>query len=192
MSAQRTSMLDKLRTKIQIGPECWQWTGALSSCGYGRIGNQYAHRIMYSALEGEIPAGMEIDHLCRNRGCVKPSHLEAVAHSTNVRRGIAPALAAARGLATTHCPQGHPLSGDNIYWNKKKGWRSCRICGKTSSRERQRLARLVDYLASSLRERALEACRMSCVNNAHSRGCIEASKSLALCHGDGSVEIQEG
>lgn len=73
---------------ILISSGCWLWSGAMSPEGYGRLGGrQYAHRAVYEHLVGEIPLGLQIDHLCRNRRCVRPSHLDVVASRENTLRG---------------------------------------------------------------------------------------------------------
>lgn len=84
---------DRFMGKVEASPLCWEWRGRRTSDGYGlfRIGrsDRYAHRFAWSALVGPIPAGLELDHLCRNRGCVNPAHLQPVAHAENVRRSLA-------------------------------------------------------------------------------------------------------
>ncbi len=83
------------------GPlECWEWTGAHAPQGYGQIRaygkTQNAHRIAWEIVRGEIPDGLQIDHLCRNRGCVNPAHLEPVTQRENILRGESPAANWAR------------------------------------------------------------------------------------------------
>lgn len=109
---------------------CWLWIGAIKNNGYGNFayGNKFllAHRFAYMALVGDIPNGYEIDHLCRVRCCINPDHLEAVTTRVNVLRS---GSLSAKNARKTHCPNGHPLSGDNLvgHW-LRKGMRLCRIC----------------------------------------------------------------
>jgi hypothetical protein len=92
-----------------------------------------AHVWAYVDRYGEPPPGTEVDHLCRNRHCVNPEHLEAVPHRTNVLRGAAPT---ARNATKTHCPQGHPLEGENLY-RYRDGRRQCRTCRTAHNRARK-------------------------------------------------------
>ncbi len=89
---------------------CWLWGGAITSGGYGsvRAGGRTcrAHRVAYELTNGPIPEGMEVDHLCRVRSCVRPDHLEAVTHRENVLRGVSVVAACAKKEA---CVRGHPF-----------------------------------------------------------------------------------
>jgi hypothetical protein len=107
--------------------ECWVWIGTGNNKGYGRVwfdgGMRLAHRVVYEILNGPIPKGMVIDHLCRVRRCVNPSHLEVVTTRENLLRGnTVTAMAAAK----THCPQGHEFTPENIL--PDRGTRRCRTC----------------------------------------------------------------
>lgn len=111
---------------------CWEWIGYQSPDGYGKFqweGGQLAHRFAYELLVGAIPDGLTLDHLCRNRGCVNPAHLEPVTQTVNKLRGVS---FVAQQAAQTHCKRGHLLSGDNVRLEKtKRGWsRRCKTCQK--------------------------------------------------------------
>jgi hypothetical protein len=120
---------------------CWLWLATVGENGYGQITcirdgryiNKKAHRIVYESNRGAIPDGMDLDHLCRTRSCVNPDHLEPVTRSQNVKRGLVPALTRERAARRTHCPQGHPLSGENLKMDTR-GTRQCRVCTKESKR----------------------------------------------------------
>jgi hypothetical protein len=108
--------------------KCWTWTGAINSSGYGHAwsaGKMVAvHRVAYETLVGPIPAGLDIDHLCRNRACYNPTHLEPVTRQENARRGA---------VLITHCPAGHAYEGANLYVDPE-GHRRCRDCRNTKKR----------------------------------------------------------
>ena len=125
---------------IDASGDCWEWTGYVNPDGYGRVGirGRYllAHRVIWEALVGPIPDGLEIDHLCRNLPCVNPDHLEVVTHAENLRRGISGLL----NRNKTHCSVGHPYFGENLY-KSPDGARRCRTCRRASNqrtRERKR------------------------------------------------------
>ena len=110
------------------GTYCWLWKEHLTGTGYAqfRVGEKHilVHRFAYELLKGQIPVGLEIDHLCRRRSCVQPEHLEVVTPRDNTLRGTGVAAQAARA---THCPQGHPYDLFNTYL-RPDGGRDCRRC----------------------------------------------------------------
>lgn len=119
---------DRFWSKVDVG-DCWQWT-ACTQRGYGRFmagdGLKRAHRFAYELLVGPIPEGQQLDHLCRNRGCVNPDHLQAVDARTNVLRGESFIAHQAR---QTHCKRGHEFTPANT--RRYRGRRFCRACVHT-------------------------------------------------------------
>lgn len=130
----------------QDGPNgCWIWTGTKNEQGYGRFAlfcrptrQVRAYRYSYELLVGPIPEGLELDHLCRNRGCVNPDHLEPVTHRENTLRGFNPAGMNAR---KTHCIHGHEFTEKNTI-HTKRGGRHCRACKNRDAREYRRRQRV--------------------------------------------------
>jgi len=132
------SVIERLmfRTAL-LANGCWEWRGSVNHSGYGLAWDgkklRIVHRIAYEELIGPIPAGLQIDHLCRNRPCINPAHLEPVTALTNVRRsanGERGKNLVAMHAAKTHCPQGHPYSGENLYVCKTRprSGRQCKTC----------------------------------------------------------------
>jgi|ERR1044071_3544653 hypothetical protein len=121
----------RLYRRIWLGDGCWEREGYHTRDGYSTIkeGGQtlLAHRVSYELFFGPIPEGTEIDHLCRNPGCVRPDHLEAVPHVVNVRRGLIGINQTAHNRIKTHCPKGHPYDETNTYISPR-GHRRCRAC----------------------------------------------------------------
>jgi hypothetical protein len=116
-------------SKVDASGVCWEWTASDDGAkGYGRFDHQSAHRWAYEFLVGPIPEGMTLDHLCLNKRCVNPDHLEVVTAGVNTLRGGSVAAVNAR---KTHCPAGHPYEGDNLrVYIRPSGhaMRTCKAC----------------------------------------------------------------
>jgi hypothetical protein len=132
-------LIDRLNTKISPEPNsgCWLWVGADNGIGYGIVGvpgrrsPMLAHRALYEHVNGPIEPGLELDHLCRNPTCVNPDHLEAVTKKENLRRGNGVIARKKRAAKVTHCPRGHPYSGENLHiYVARDGStnKRCKIC----------------------------------------------------------------
>lgn len=132
---------EKILSRIIVDEKtkCWNWQGS-NVRGYGTIAEgtkskgtwkqYYAHRVSYTIFRGDIPDGLQIDHLCRNPACINPSHLEVVSCKENIQRGEA-------GIANkskTHCKHGHEFTEKNTYITKKNQ-RFCRECGRLKKKK---------------------------------------------------------
>lgn len=132
-------------------PHCWDWTGSRMPNGYSvanvegwRTGTFYAHRIAYELTIEPIGPGLELDHLCRNRWCVNPAHLEPVTKRENIRRG----RAGCNHRDKTHCKRGHGFTPETtaVFTTKRAdgtmgSHRQCVLCRREVSGARQRLRR---------------------------------------------------
>jgi hypothetical protein len=130
--------VNKASGQFWDGTECWQWIGATKPRGYGnfcphRTRTMQAHRFAYELLVGPIPAGLELDHLCDNPGCVNPAHLEP---KTTRANGLRSAGASAVNARKTHCPKGHPYDAANTI-RLGSGQRLCRTCNKERGRAKR-------------------------------------------------------
>jgi hypothetical protein len=136
---QRSSRLSSVDYIIEDETDCWIWQ-RMTLRGYGRmrLGRtmQYAHRVYFERYRGPIPAGLHLDHLCRNPACVNPAHLEPVTPRENTLRGN---TIAARRKAQTHCVRGHPFDEANTI--RVGAGRACRDCQRQVNRESQRKRR---------------------------------------------------
>jgi len=116
-------------SKVEKTDYCWNWRGHKNAYGYGdfKINEKHlqAHRFSYELIKGKIPEGLQLDHLCRNRSCVNPDHLEAVTSKVNLLRG--------KGLTSqnarkTHCIHGHEFTPENTYFQKRSNGVVSRLC----------------------------------------------------------------
>lgn len=119
------------------------WSGSYYSNGYGQAWSRelqrstQAHRLVYEHIVGRIPAGLQLDHACRVRGCVNPAHLRVVTCRDNIMAPGTTCLAAAN-VAKTHCPSGHAYDEPNTYFSRNR--RFCRTCKRAHKREARRSA----------------------------------------------------
>lgn len=126
---------------------CWKWNGPISIYGYGRlmesVGNRktkqlMAHRFAYEEIVGKIKEGMTIDHVCRNRSCVNPAHMEIVTRAENSMRAHSKNMDAMRD---NRCTKGHKIEGENLVLEKRKNGserKRCRTCAKLRESNRSR------------------------------------------------------
>lgn len=119
--------VDRIEARLDRSGDCWAWPGGTNGNGYGvlffKTGDGraqrsiYVHRAMFERYVRPLEQGEEVDHLCSNRGCARPDHLDAVSHAENTRRAAA---------KITRCPQGHPYDARNT--STHGGKRRCLTC----------------------------------------------------------------
>lgn len=133
-----TTIEEMVERTIKTPTGCWEWQGQVVPAGYGRVQvggrkSQWAHRVAYELVVGPIPKGLQIDHLCRNRRCVNPSHMEPVTPRENTMRGVS---FAAINAKKTHCRRGHEFVAGSyrIVKNSKGRERACKECGRINAK----------------------------------------------------------
>lgn len=135
LRAERRGEATRFWAFVEKTDACWNWTGSKNVSGYGKFWTDDGrtvrpHRWAYEHAVGPVPEGLQLDHLCRNRGCVRPDHLEAVTGKINSSRG--------ENGRKTHCLRGHPYDEENTYVIKPSpslphGGRGCRACRQEHS-----------------------------------------------------------
>lgn len=156
---------------------CWIWPGYTNKKGYGVVRSDgrvtLAHKAAYELTHGPVEAKMQLDHLCRNKACFRPDHLEPVTQSENMRRRW-----------PSHCPRGHAFDDENLLlWiNPKTGWhhRFCRACAKLGKRDR--VARPAPAQPPPTASAAWMASRPNCANGHEmTEANTYAYKGTAIC-----------
>jgi hypothetical protein len=138
--------LQRIFSRVDRSGPCWIWLGPKRGGGYGHVTrwesgktvNAVVHLVVYELMRHPIPDGLEIDHLCRNRSCCNPDHLEPVTTTVNIRRGTSPS---ARNAAATVCKNGHVLTPDNTYVRRDGRGRQCRTCQRANHKRWKNAAR---------------------------------------------------
>ncbi len=192
-----TEQQDRFWAKVEVHQPagCWEWTGTVLGDGYGqfsiwRVGAFMSHRLAYSLLVSNVPTDMQIDHLCRNRSCCNPDHLQPVSGITNMRRGYSPFGINAK---KTHCKNGHEFTPENtFYFPSQNGKRTCRACwmaksATESGKEAQRRAGRTYYQSDRGKERR-EAYRESERGKASARASAAKYRAKKRAERDGVVQ----
>ena len=130
---------ERFLARIEKRGECWIWIGARGGTKrhpYGVYAGTSAHRWAYGHFVEEVPEDMVVDHLCGNKLCCNPDHLEVVTQRENLLRS--PKTLNAKNAAKTHCKNGHEFTTENTYVSKTNGQRVCRECKKLWAREKRK------------------------------------------------------
>ncbi len=124
-------MIKRFSSKINKTDNCWIWIASKDSRGYGKFWIKdkyfYAHRFSYQIFKGQIHEDLVLDHLCHNKSCVNPNHLEEVTIGENVLRGNSISGINSR---KTHCKNDHEFTLESTYFRLNNGNRMCKICEK--------------------------------------------------------------
>jgi hypothetical protein len=154
---------------VKLDTGCWEWIASKKSHGYGqfrfRRRNDNAHRVAYILAVGPIPEDLQIDHLCRNRACVNPEHLEPVTAAVNTWRSA---------QAITHCPKGHPRTPENIIYKPGIGGprQSCRECKAAHDSRRQARYTVAAVVESDRTQVLLTDDEIAQIRQMHNDGMI--------------------
>ena len=140
--------IKRVLSRITVNNQgCWEWKSPLHDGGYATMSvddkSQYIHRLIYEYYHGQIQSDLQIDHLCRNRKCVNPIHLELVTQKENIMRGKGVGVL---NSLKTQCPKGHPYTKENLIMYKD-GSKKCRICHNERQKQYQRKLKEENYLA---------------------------------------------
>jgi len=155
--AERIPLKQRFWFYVSKTENCWNWMGHTDPDGYGTIKmlrhgkyvTKLAHKVSFALHRQKIPRGMQIDHLCHNRRCVRPDHLELVSGRENNSRSNSPSALNAK---KTHCIRGHELSGPNCYITRM-GHRSCKLCDRAARKKQERRDVHAAYMRKWLRKK---------------------------------------
>lgn len=138
------TVLVRVASHCRLAPSgCWEWLMSRTADGYGQVSVKRAmvrvHQVTYLALVGPVPEGLQLDHLCRNRACCNPWHVEPVTPLENTRRGDGPEVIGRRYRDRTECSRGHEYTPENTYIRTRRSGRTSRVCRKC------RVIRVIPY-----------------------------------------------